>query len=124
MVARNPLVNIGGFPNELPSGDTIVGATAGSGVSGSAVIDFGPWPGSDKAAVQITGQTALTAGSLVQAWLLPTGTVDHSDDEVVMLQGVVSIGVQFLTAGVSFWITAGCSDRSMMAGKFNVGYRY
>lgn len=51
------------------------------GAQGTDEIDFGAWPGSDEASVAVTGQTGILAGSLVEAWLFPTATTDHSVDE-------------------------------------------
>lgn len=48
---------------------------------GTATIDFGAFPGKTDASVTITGQTGITAGSLVEAWIFPTATADHSVDE-------------------------------------------
>lgn len=51
------------------------------GAQGTATINFGTFPGTGDASVVITGQTAITAGSAVEAWILPTATADHSVDE-------------------------------------------
>lgn len=51
------------------------------GAQGTATVDFGAWPGSDEATVTVTGQASILAGSLVEAWLFPTATADHSADE-------------------------------------------
>jgi hypothetical protein len=46
-----------------------------SGV-GSAVIDFGPWPGSNEATAVVSGQTGISPTTPVEAWLMaePAGT--------------------------------------------------
>lgn len=48
---------------------------------GTATLDFGAFPGSTDATVVVTGQTSILAGSLVEAWIFPTATTDHSADE-------------------------------------------
>ena len=48
---------------------------------GTTTVDFGPFPGVPEANVVITGQTGISAGSLVEAWILPVASADHSADE-------------------------------------------
>jgi hypothetical protein len=48
---------------------------------GTTTIDFGAFPGSPDASVTVTGQGSITATSLVEAWIMPTATADHSADE-------------------------------------------
>lgn len=49
--------------------------------TGTTTIDFGAFPGSMYATVAITGQGAILAGSLVEAWIRPVATADHTADE-------------------------------------------
>ena len=49
--------------------------------SGTATLDFGAFPGKSDASVVITGQAAIVAGSLVEAWIRPVATADHTADE-------------------------------------------
>ncbi len=51
------------------------------GATGIATIDFGVFPGKSDASVDVTGQAAIVAGSLVEAWIRPVATADHSADE-------------------------------------------
>ncbi len=51
------------------------------GATGKTTIDFGAFPGKSDASVAITGQAAIIAGSLVEAWIRPEATADHSADE-------------------------------------------
>ncbi len=51
------------------------------GAQGAATLDFGAFPGKSDASVTITGQAAIVAGSLVEAWIRPVDTADHSADE-------------------------------------------
>src|SRR5947207_430098 len=48
---------------------------------GTTTVDFGAWPGSGDTSVTITGQTNIGSGSLVEAWIFPAATADHSVDE-------------------------------------------
>lgn len=49
--------------------------------TGTATLDFGAFPGASDASVAVTGQAAIVAGSLVEAWLRPIATTDHTEDE-------------------------------------------
>lgn len=49
--------------------------------SGTATLNFGAFPGASDAAVNVTGQGGILAGSLVEAWLFPAATADHTADE-------------------------------------------
>jgi len=74
------------------------------GATGTATINFGAFPGSGDASVAVTGQTAILAGSLVEAWVYPTATSDHSVDEHLIdpprvIAGNVSAGVGFTIYG-------------------------
>lgn len=51
------------------------------GAQGTAVLDFGAFPGLSDASVAVTGQAAIVAGSLVEAWIRPVATADHTADE-------------------------------------------
>jgi hypothetical protein len=48
---------------------------------GTTTIDFGAFPGATDATVVITGQAAITTSNLVEAWINPTATADHTADE-------------------------------------------
>jgi len=49
--------------------------------TGTATLDFGAFPGASDASVDVTGQASIVAGSLVEAWIRPVDTADHSADE-------------------------------------------
>lgn len=51
------------------------------GAQGIATLDFGAFPGTSDAALVITGQASILSGSLVEAWILPVTTTDHTADE-------------------------------------------
>ena len=80
--------------------------------TGTVNVDFGAFPGTDKASVAITGQASIASGSLVEAWIRPIATADHSEDEVVMLTRFVSVSVpnSLLIAGTGFTIAAVCDN--------------
>lgn len=51
------------------------------GAQGTATLDFGTFPGKSDASVAVTGQAGIVAGSLVEAWIRPVATADHTADE-------------------------------------------
>lgn len=72
--------------------------------TGTATLDFGAFPGASDASVAVTGQAAIVAGSLVEAWLRPVATADHSADEhmvetLKVVAGNISAGVGFTIYG-------------------------
>ena len=74
--------------------------------SGTALLDFGAFPGSSDTSIAITGQTNITASSVVEAWLRPTLTEDHTADEhivesIKLFAGNISAGVGFTIYGVN-----------------------
>lgn len=76
------------------------------GASGTATLDFGAFPGSTDASVAVTGQTGILSGSLVEAWIFPGATADHSADEHLVeslrvVAGNVSAGVGFTIYGLN-----------------------
>lgn len=74
--------------------------------TGTAVVDFGAFPGTTDASVAVTGQASILSGSLVEAWLIPTATTDHSADEHVMAAAQIDIIAGNVSAGVGFTIYA------------------
>ena len=76
------------------------------GAQGSALLDFGVFPGASDASVAVTGQAAILAGSLAEAWIFPAATADHSADEhlvetLTVMAGNVSAGTGFTIYGVN-----------------------
>lgn len=74
------------------------------GAQGTTTIDFGAFPGKSDASVAVTGQAAIVAGSLVEAWLYPVATADHSADEHMVESIRVVAGN--IVAGTGFTIYA------------------
>lgn len=81
------------------------------GATGTATVNFGGFPGSSDTSVQITGQGGIVSGSLVEAWLVPIATSDHSADEHIadgprILAGNIVPGTGFTIYGVAWPSTA------------------
>jgi hypothetical protein len=76
------------------------------GAQGTATLNFGAFPGGSDASVAVTGQAAILAGSLVEAWLFPTATADHTADEhwvetIKVSAGNVVAGTGFTIYGIN-----------------------
>lgn len=85
------------------------------GAQGTTTVDFGSFaaaqvgyagPNGGDVRVSVTGQTAILSNSLVEAWLLPVATSDHSVDEHFVENIQVRAGN--VVAGVGFDIVAEC----------------
>jgi hypothetical protein len=72
--------------------------------TGTATLDFGAFPGTPDTSVAVSGQTAIGAGALVEAWLLPTTTSDHSVDEYILSADLISVIAASVVAGTGFTI--------------------
>jgi hypothetical protein len=72
------------------------------GAQGTAILDFGAFPGASDASVSITGQAGIVAGSLVEAWIRPVITVDHSADEHML--ETLKVFAANIIAGTGFTI--------------------
>jgi hypothetical protein len=69
---------------------------------GTATLDFGVFPGKSDASVAVTGQAGIVSGSLVEAWLRPEATADHTADE--HLVETIKITAGNIIAGTGFTI--------------------
>ena len=79
---------------------------------GTATVDFGAFPGTDKASIAVTGQAALVSGSKIEAWLRAEATAEHPEDEVMMLSKFVTVNVPItlVVAATGFTIVVVCHD--------------
>lgn len=112
MADKIPLKVENGQLMQFQTGDTISSTIApGSGGPGganvgTATLDFGAFPGASDASVAVTGQAAMVAGSVVNAWLRPVATADHSADEhwletIRVMAGNILAGIGFTIYGVN-----------------------
>jgi hypothetical protein len=87
---------------EGPPGPPGPTGPAGSGSPGSlttgvATVDFGAFPGLPEATVDVTGQTGFVTTSLINAWVEPVATADHSVDEHLIEN--IEVKAYFVTNG-------------------------
>jgi hypothetical protein len=76
------------------------------GASGTTTIDFGAFPGASDASVVVTGQTGIGAGSILEAWIFPNVSADHSADEHMVETIRAFADASTIVAGVGFTIRA------------------
>lgn len=84
---------------------TIPGGGGGGGGAanvGTAVLDFGTFPGVSDASVLVTGQAGIIAGSVVLVQLRPEATADHTADEHLVENMRVTAGA--IVPGTGFTI--------------------
>ena len=72
---------------------------------GTALLDFGAFPGGSDASLAVAS-AGIGAGNLVEAWLFPAATADHTADEhlvetIKVVAGNVQAGVGFTIYGVN-----------------------
>lgn len=61
--------------------------------TGTSIIDFGAFPGASDASLVVTGQTGILTSSVVEVWINPVASVDHTADEHL----VETLGVGYIT---------------------------
>lgn len=85
----------------------------------ATLLDFGTFPGSSDASVVITGQTTIAETSLVEAWIYPRATGDHTADEHIINPPWVVAGS--IVPGVGFTIFGRAQSEIEMTDPFNFG---
>jgi len=87
-----------------PKGDTgPAGGGGGGGTTGTTTLNFGAFPGAPEAKVAVTGQATIASGSIIEAWLYPLATADHSADEHI--QEEIDVLAHTIVVGTGFTIT-------------------
>lgn len=89
---------------------------------GSAILDFGAFPGSNEASVSVTGETGILSNSNADAWQDAKATVDYTAKELRFLSTLISISPGTITAGVGFTIDAFSQYR--IIGKISVQWAW
>lgn len=107
------------------------GTNTGDAAQGTALLDFGAFPGGSDAQLVITGQTGILAAAVLMAWIMPAATTDHSSDEHVMESLEVRVGA--INAGAASFTLYGINNNPInlpngqatnIYGKWNVGWRW
>lgn len=85
---------------------------------GSAVIDFGSYPGSNEASVVVSGQSGIQTTSSVEAWLMAEASLDHTVNDATYASLLTSITCSIPTASTGFTIYARSTEK--LQGQFIV----
>lgn len=91
------------------------------GAQGTTTINFGALPGTQEASVAVTGQTSILSGSLVEAWIFPVATADHTVAEHYV-DPPPSIIAGEVVAGTGFTIRGTCPDGKNRYGQWTVAW--
>jgi len=74
------------------------------GAQNQTTINFGAFPGASDTSVAVTGQAGIQVTSLVEAWLYPVATSDHTADEHLL--ETITVRAGNIVAGTGFTIYA------------------
>src|SRR5215475_11349806 len=97
---------------------------------GTTLVDFGAFPGAPQTSVAVTGQSGIKTTSLVECWVFPAATADHSVDEHIYDPPRVTVSSTSIVANTGFTITAVPSGVNidggvpLTYGKWNVAYAW
>lgn len=97
------------------------------GAKGTAVLDFGLFPGASDAQVAVTGQVGMLSVSSVEAWVRLLDSSDHSADEhrvetLALSAGAITPGVGFVIYGRNTSELASHGVGTRLYGKWNVNW--
>lgn len=86
---------------------------------GTATIDFGAFPGTSEASVAVTGQTAISATSKVEAFIMADDTTaDHTASDHRYAAALIGLSCGTPSAGTGFTIYGRCLDK--LQGEFSL----
>jgi hypothetical protein len=87
--------------------------------TGTATINFGAHPGANEASVAVTGQTAISATSKAEAWVMADDTTsDHTAKDHRFFATLCSPTCGTPTANTGFTIYATCLQK--LSGTYQV----
>jgi len=98
--------------------------------SGTATLDFGAFPGKSDASVDVTGQASMVSGSLVEAWIRPVATSDHTADEhmvesLKVIAGNIVAATGFTIYGFNTSEIIGPNDKgTRIYGQWTIAYAW
>lgn len=85
---------------------------------GVIVIDFGAHPGKNEATVTVTGQAAILATSVAEAYVMEEATADHTANDHAYFNNLATLTCGTPTAANGFPIKA--VSEEMLQGTFNL----
>lgn len=127
------------------NGATWVDNGSGGGGSGTTVysgrstLDFGSFPGTSFVETVVTGQTTITTGSVVNAWLIAEATADHTVYEHAIMRIQLRVGSIVVGTGFTIYglydgdsapdqrvnaLGAGSSNSGFLTGLWSVAWNW
>lgn len=88
--------------------------------TGTAVVDFGAWPGSNEASVAVAGLSEILATDHAEAWFMAEPSLDHTANDHAYAATLAALSCSTPTEYVGFTIHARSVHK--LQGKFNVHY--
>jgi len=87
--------------------------------TGTAVIDFGAFPGANESAVVVTGQASIGPGSKVEAYFMADDTTpDHTASDHRYAAALIGLSCGAIVAGDGFTVFGCCTQK--LQGAFMV----
>jgi hypothetical protein len=121
-----PAVHVTAFAGLTMTLRGVRSASVGVTPIGTTTIDFGAFPGEPMVTKAITGQAAIQADAVPEAWLVASPTADHSADEHRIAD--IEIRAGEVVAGVGFTVTAiarGSGENApRMYGLWTIAWRW
>ena len=94
----------------------------GGGITkGTAVIDFGSFPGSNQASVNITGQGSILSSNVANAKIRQEATLDHTINDHNYIALFTNITCSQPSDGVGFTINV--TSEYQLIGTFNLDWQ-
>lgn len=93
----------------------------GGPTTGTAVVNFGAFPGTTDASIAVTGQTNIVSGSFVDVRKRLVATADHSIDEHFVEEWDVEVGN--IVSSVGFTVYARTRNKPLY-GQWNVAFSW
>ena len=89
--------------------------------TGEATLDFGVFPGKTDASIAVTGQGAIVDASMVEAWVRPEATADHSADEHMVDPPRVTVAAIVAATGFTIY---GFANNNLHYGTWNIAWAW
>lgn len=86
--------------------------------TGSATIDFGSFPGTNEASVDVTGQAGIIAGSQVEAFIMSEASTSYTAADHTFAPIFISLTCGNIVPATGFTIYA--TSPELMEGTFSV----
>jgi hypothetical protein len=90
---------------------------------GSINLNFGAFPGALQAQAVVGSQTGILSTSLVEAWLYPVATADHSVDEQIFDSTSLIVTAANIVPGTGFTIYGQVDlGNAPLYGNYNIAW--